>query len=236
MNLAARFRLLWTGFWSNLLGGTENRHPELLNSGLIEDHQRQLHRLREALAELIFQRKRIEHRLAEVAEQETQLKADLQTAATDDRDEIALELIARIERIVTEVQQLAEQKMKMDADIEAARQTEVALARETQQLRQKLETLGSRHRFLQMRKELKGNIDSAGRLTVATAQGLGRIRDRILRLEADIEAMGDKPDHVEQELQKMRSERQRQKHAEILRRIKVGLKPQTVTRALAPIS
>ena len=236
MSVFSRIRILWNGFWSNFMGGAENRNPEAFNRGLIEDHQRQLHRLRDALAELIFQRKKIQHRLDALMNEEAQLRQDLDMAASQDRDELALELIARVEKLAEEGRVLTEQKLKIDSDIQVARQTEKELARETHVLKQRLESLSSRHQFLQMRKQLKDNVETASQLSSGAGNGLGRIQDRIHRLEADMEAMGEKPNQHDQELADMRAGQQRQKHMDILMRIKQSVKPQPASRLLVPVS
>ncbi|MCB0366021.1 MAG: PspA/IM30 family protein [Bdellovibrionaceae bacterium] len=236
MSFFSRLRVLWVGFWSNFLGSAEDRNPEAFNRGLIQDHQRQLNRLREALAELIFQRKKIEQRLNELMTEESQLKGDLQVAAAQDRDDLALELIARLEKISEEGGVLAEQKIKIDTDIQSARDTEVELARETQVLKHRLESLSSRHQFLQMRKQLKSNVEHASQLSSNATNGLGRIQERIHRLEADMEAMGETPNKYDKELSDMREDQKRQRHMDVLMRIKNGMKNQSASRLLVPVS
>src|SRR5687768_7616750 len=92
-----RLKVLWLGFWTNLLGSSEARNQSIVAQGVLQAHRQHLTRVREALTNLIFQRKKLSDQLQELDQEVLELKTDIQQAARENRDELAINLIAKLE-------------------------------------------------------------------------------------------------------------------------------------------
>lgn len=222
-----RLRVLWLGFWSQLVGKGESRHQTLMAQGSIEAHKQHLRSVRDALTNLIFQKKKLGDQVESLEQELLELKLDTEQAAKENRDELALNLISRLEAAQEERTFLREQLDTVLKDIDLARETEKQLAREIVQAEQMLGTLTSRYQHLKVRKHLQSQLRS-----IATAPNGAKLHqplaDQIHRLEAEMESLQVKRESWEKEWQAMRDGRSKSRHQAVLDQIKQSVRRGTM--------
>jgi phage shock protein A len=223
--LVDRLRILWLGFWSRLIGQGEARHRALVAQGAIEAHRRHLVSVREALTDLIFQRKKAQDRLQLLDAERLELKQDVEDAARSDQDELAINLISRLEAVDEEHRFLTGQVAALERDVVMARDTERRLGQEIEGAERTLGTLASRHQALRARSQLVQPIARAGQVLERSAETLSQpLADQVRRLEAELEALETRRTDWEKDWDKLRTDRSRSRQTRILSRIKDDLK------------
>jgi phage shock protein A len=222
-----RLKVLWLGFWSSILGKGE-RNQTLMAQGSIETHKAHLRNVRDALTNLIFQKKKLGDQLAHFEDELAELKKDTEQAAAENRDELALNLIARLEAAQEERNFLKDQLATVLKDIELARETEKQLAREIVQAEQMLGTLTSRYQHLKVRKQLQNQLQSLSATTANATKLHQPLADQIRRLEAEMETLQVKREIWEKDWQQMRERRSKTRHQAVLDQIKQSVRRNTM--------
>lgn len=227
--LFQRMKTMWIGFWSQLIGNGEARHQTIVAQGAIEQHRHHLRSVRDALTNLIFQKKRLGDQLNQLDSELLELKEDVEEAARQDRDDLALNLLARMEAAQEEHTFLKEQVATLEKDIEVARATETQLQREIIQAEQLIGTLSSRFQALHVRKKLQSELQSLTR-TLGNKQSniAAPLKDQIHRLEAEMETLSVKRESWEKDWDALRARRTKGRHEAALRQIKDGMRRREV--------
>jgi phage shock protein A len=220
MGLFGRMKVLWLGFWSGVIGSGE-KNVALTAKGAIENHKQNLERVQNALTNLIFQRKKLDDKVSSLATELRELEQDLEQAAREDRDDLALVLISSVEKIKEEHDFLAKQSATLRVDIQQARDTESQLKREIIQAEQMLGSLTSRYEALKVRRNLQDQLSQIQSAVNSSTQKLEQpLTDHVHRLEAEIESSNQNVSEWSNELKEMRDSRHSTKHKEMLDRIK----------------
>jgi phage shock protein A len=231
--LVDRIRVLWLGFWSRLIGQGEARHRALVAQGAIEAHRRHQLSVREALTDLIFQRKKTQDRLDALDAERGELKHDVEDAARSDQDELALNLIARLESVEEEHRFLSGQVTALERDVAMARDTEKKLGQEIEQAERTLGTLASRHQALRARAQIVQPLARAGQALQHSAEALSQpLADQVRRLESELEALETRRADWEKDWDKLRDDRSRARQSRVLSRLKDDIKRRTVPIAV----
>lgn len=229
--LLSRLKRLWLGFWSDALGGAESANQSLAALGAIEQQRRHLRSVRDALTNLIFQRKKLTDQLQTIDLELVELRADVQEAAATDRDELAVHLLARLETVEGEQRFLVEQISILEKDVTTARDTEKTLARDIAQAEQLVATLKSRHHALSIRRQLQSQLTTLTRAangTLATQP----LADQVNRLEAELEMMQVKRESWEKDWDDMRAKRSKSRHEQTLSHLKSSLRSRTLPQVI----
>jgi phage shock protein A len=229
-----RMRILWLGFWSSLLGRSEANHQTLVAQGALQAQRQQLARVRDALTNLIFQKKKMQDRLQQVDREVAELKVDLTQAAKEDKDELALHLIAKMESTQEEHQFLRTQVDTLEKEIGIARETEQKLAKDIVQAEQLMGTLTSRYESLKLQRKIQSDLQN---VTKALHSGqsnsaLVPLSDQIKKMEAEMEAYATRRQDWEKDWEKMRASRVASRHQAALDQLKENLHPQ---RRIEPV-
>ena len=231
--LIDRMKILWLGFWSSLLGRSESSHQSLVAQGALQAHRQQLARVRDAMTNLIFQRKKMQDRLTQVDREVAELKVDIQQAAREDKDELAVHLIAKLESSQEEHAFLRTQVETLEKDVGIARETEQKLAKDIAQAEQMMGSLTSRYEALRLQKRIQSDLQSvtkglhAGQANAALAP----LSDQIKKMEAEMEAFAVRRQDWEQDWEKMRASRVASRHQLALDQIKQNLNPRRIEAA-----
>ena len=226
MTFLNRVRILWLGFWSNLIGGSESRHKGLVAQGSLQSYKQHLGKLRDAMTNLIYQKKRMQDQLKVLQTEIYELKADIEEAVRSDADELAINLIAKVETVEEEYNFIKTQLAAVNKDIKVARETEAQLQKEISQQEQIMGSLTSRYASLKVRRELQAELQNASSVVSdSMAKVKIPIADHIRRLEAEMEVIQGKHQSWESDWQKIRSKRSESRHEEALRKIKENLRP-----------
>lgn len=230
-----RLRVLWLGFWSQLVGKGEERNQSMIAHGQIEAHKQHLRNVRDALTNLIFQKKKLGDQLTALEQELGELRVDTEQAAKENRDELALNLIARVEAAQEEKDFLKEQLDTVVKDIDLARETEKQLSREIEAAEQMLGTLTSRYQHLKVRKHLQNQLRTLS--TVPSGAKLHQpLQDQIRRLEAEMETLQVKRESWEKEWQRMREDRYKGRHQAVLDQLKQGVRRSTMPAVIVASS
>jgi phage shock protein A len=236
VNFFSRIRILWIGFWSSLLGNTEQNHQHLVNEGILKEQRAQLEKLRQAITQLIFQKKQIRHRTDEISEQLAQLKADLEQAALAGKDELAVHLIEKSEALEEENTFLMNHYAKLKEDLFAARETEKTVLENLEKMRYQLNALASRSQALKMRKKLKSQLQGTGSVLAQTRTSMDAVHEQIHKLEAENEALSSHEEAWEKELKQFRKERKKTTYDQKLSALKAKLNQRLLPQQAAIIS
>jgi phage shock protein A len=216
-----RLRTLWVGFWDGALGREEARRSELVARGKVAEHKRHLADLRDAMTEMIFQRKKLQDRLDALTTEQRELTADVQAAADADKDEVAVNLLARLESRESELKFTSQQVAALEQDLVAARELDKRLTREVDDAERALGALTSRQQALRVRRRLGAQLDAvAGAALRDVNQLVEPLKDELRRLEADVEAHKAHRDGWEKDWEAMRAKRTTDRHAAVLAEIK----------------
>ncbi len=228
--LVDRLRILWLGFWTSLLGRSESSHQSLVAQGALQAQRQQLGRVREAMTNLIFQRKKMQDRLTHVDREVSELKVDIQQAAKEDKDELAIHLIARLEGTQEEHGFLRTQVETLEKDIGIARDTEQKLAKDIVQAEQLMGSLTSRYEALKLQKRIQADLQHVTRTLHAgqTSTALAPLSDQIKKMEAEMESFAARRQDWEQEWEKMRASRVASRHRVALDQIKQNMNPRRI--------
>lgn len=223
MSIFKRISTLWKGVWESVVSRGEDNH-QLLVEGTIRDYRDRQLKIRQSLTNLVFQKKRLESKLAESGQQLKELTMNMEKAAKLGKDDLALKIIAKMETTRDEAGFLNEQIGKLEVDIAEASNVEKELSVKIGESGEKLRLLGSRIEALKLRKELQEDLNSlSGSIkSLSTDNGIQRLKDQALKLEVELETVngGD----LEAELRMMEQENISSRHQEMLDQVKAGLK------------
>lgn len=223
MSFFKRISTLWKGVWESVVSRGEDNH-QLLVEGTIRDYRDRQLKIRQSLTNLVFQKKRLENKLAESSHQLKELTMNMEKAAKLGKDDLALKIIAKMETTRDEAGFLNEQVGKLEADIAEASNVEKELSVKIGESGEKLRLLGSRIEALKLRRELQEDLNSlSGSIkSLSTDNGIQRLKDQALKLEVELETAngGD----LEAELRMMEQENVSSRHQEMLDQVKARLK------------
>lgn len=235
-----RLRILWLGFWSALVGRSESNHQTLVAQGALQAQRQQLHRVREAMTNLIFQKKKMQDRLTGMDREVGELKVDIQQAATEGKDELAMHLIARLETTQEEHRFLKGQVAQLEKDIIIARDSEAKLVKDIAHAEQLMGALTSRYESLRVQRKIQAELQGVTKTLIAgqTNTALGPLSDQIKKMESEMEAFATRRQDWEQDWETMRAGRAPSRHRDALEQIKQSMKqPRQLPAAVAhPVS
>ena len=216
-----RLRILWLGFWASLIGRSEASNRSLVAQGALQAQKQQLIRVRSAMTDLIFQKKKMQDRLQTVDQEVCELKQDVQQAASENKDELAVNLLARLESMQEEHTFLQGQVETLVRDVEIAKETEQKLAKDIGNAEQMLGTLSSRYEALRLQRKIQADLVDVNR-TMSTVAGsaLSPLADQVKRMEAELETFQQRREGWEKDWQAMRQSRVSGKHRDALAEIK----------------
>lgn len=218
-------RILWLGFWSAMIGRGESNNRSLVAQGAIEAQRQQLGRVRTAMTDLIFQKKKMQDRLEAADREVVELKIDVQQAASEDRDELAVNLMTRLDTTQEEHTFLKAQVETLTRDVEIARETEQKLVKDITNAEQMIGALTSRYEALRLQRKIQVDLQDVSRAmsTVASAT-LSPLGEQVKRMEAELEAFQVRREGWEKDWQAMRQGRVSSRHRDALADLKRNLK------------
>ena len=233
MNLSARIESIWKSLWSTVMGRGASQRQSIKIRSEVERRRADLDRLREALTGIIFQRKRLEDQLHSLDTSIKEQRGDLELAARQDRDEVAINLIAATEQLEEQRSFVSRQLEALNTDIEQAKVDERNISKDIDQAEQLAGALASRHEVLEVRKRMQQDLTrvrqsiSAGKLSSLEAP----LKSALQKLEAEAEVYNDAPDNNtgwQGELRQMKSEQDRSNRLAQLTALKAQLNDRTL--------
>ena len=207
MNLFQRLSQLMSGFFSNAFGRTEKNNQQHMARGFIDKQKRSQKRLKENMTELIFQRKKFEVRLNKLENEKLSLKEDMELAALQDRDELAMKIMEQLEHISNEITETHNNLTVVKNEIELAKEVEVELSQQIEKSESQLAILVSRMESVKMRENLNNHFSKLHKEISGLRPGLGEIEENILHLESRLENLQGVDGSWKGEVRKMRKER-----------------------------
>lgn len=229
-----RLRILWLGFWSGLLGRGEANHQTLVAQGALQAQRQTLERVRDALTDLTFQKKKMQDRLTQVDREVSELKIDIQQAAKEDKDDLAMHLIARLESTQEEHTFLRTLVETLERDAAIARETEHKIAKDITQAEQLMGSLTSRYEAFRLQKRMQADLQSATKALHAGQSNvaLAPLSDQIKKMEAEMESFATRRQDWEKDWESLRASRQNSRHRDALLQIKQNLNPRRIEAAV----
>ena len=187
MKLFSRIKTLWVGFWSNLIGETENQGRRHLIEGTFHQYEKDLHKLRNAMTGLIFQRKRLDDKIGKVEAQCAVYQEDLEQAVSEGKDDVSLLIIEKLDTVKSEHIFLVGERDLVTTEITKARKMEGELTQKYREVREKLRTLGSKLVVLEVRKELQEKFNSLS-FSADGKNAVQRLEEQVIKVETGLEA------------------------------------------------
>lgn len=197
-------------FIRGLLGqlfSNHNADPAFMARGVIQKQKHSQKRLKESMTELIFQRKKFEAQLVKLQNNKLNLKKDLETAAYQDRDELAIKLMEEMDLVVAEINDTQKNLDLVVEEIKTAKQVEVELASQIEKSESQLAILVSRSQSVKMREELQAQFSKIHKEISNIKPGLTGIEESILHLESRLENIQEPQAEWKNEVVKMRKDR-----------------------------
>lgn len=223
MTVLENMRQLLNKFLQGLFSSHEN-NPAQVAKKMLAKQETSLKRLRHSLTELIFQRKKIESQLMKLEESRLALKKDLEAAAYQDRDQLALRLMEELDVINSELEQNSSHLELIVCEIEKAKSLETDLSHQIEKSKSQLVILQSRSQALSLRKDLQDQVSQIGQQIDAIKPGLGVVEESLLKLEAELENLQEPSEKWKLEVKKMRRERTDHIRQSRLQQLKIQLR------------
>lgn len=190
-----------------MLFGAQTVDPAEQARFMINKQRNSQKRLKSSLTELIFQRKKFEAQLQRYENQRLALKEDLDMAAYQDRDELALKLMEEMERTGKEIEETQKNLELIISEIDTAKQVEVELAQQIEKSESQLAILMSRSQSVKMREELQSQFSQIHQEINHLKPGLSVVEENIMKLEARLENLQRPGEGWKKEVLRMRKDR-----------------------------
>ncbi len=223
MNLFDRIGEAIGSFFRNLFGsGAQN--PSRSAQAVIAKQKRSQRRLKESLTELIFQRKKFESQLEKLEAKKINMQVDLEAAANQDRDDLAIRLMEELELLGKESEETRKNLQLIVLEIDSAKEVEVELGKQIEKSESQLAILVSRSQSVQMREDLQSQFSKIHQEISHIKPGLNVVEENILRLESRLENLQGPNEDWKREVVKMRKERTDHVRQAKLHQLKLKLK------------
>lgn len=194
----------------------------------IRQQEMNLKRLKQNLTELIFQRKKFEKQLEAKQIQHTNLKRDLELAAMQDRDDLALHIMEELEIVGSEVVGTEKNLEMVRSEIENAQRVQKQLAQQIEKSHSQLAILISRSESVAMRESLQAHFSKIQDQIENSQPGVSQIEESILKLEARMEGLHGEDKAWKDELRTLRKERSQNFKVAKLQQLKTQLKSRSL--------
>ncbi len=221
MNIFDRITNKLGAFFRSLFSGQEeNFSPEKT----IQKQRASQKRLKESLTELVFQRKKLEAQIKKLDEKVLGLNEDLEMAAINDKDQLALHLMEELEMTQLERKETHTNLDLVTKEIRSGKQLEVELSQQIKKSESQLAVLASRSQSVKMRKDLQNQFTKIQNEMSYLQPGLSDIEENILKVEAQLESLRGDQDSWKDEVSEMRKQRRDRSREVQLQQLKTKLK------------
>lgn len=197
---------------------------EFAPSEFVEQQKRSLRNLRQTMTELIFQRKKLEAKMKALQTENAQLQIDAEAAAMQDRDELAMHILAQLDEIKSEMEDSQSQYSVVCSEIQQAKEMEKELEKQLEKSQSQIAILMSRMESVKVREKLQGEFSRLQKEVLGMRPGFNQIESNILRLEAKLESMQGREPKMDNELRKLRKDRDQYKRVSQLESLKSQLR------------
>jgi len=223
MNIFDRVGQLISHVFQKLFSSHPENH-QLLAQGVIRKQKVNQKRLKESLTDLIFQRKKFEAHLHKLENKRLSMKEDVEVAAYQDRDDLALRLMEELDLLASEITETAKNLDLVQSEIKTAKQVEVDLAQQIEKSQSQLAILVSRSQSVKMREELQSQFSKIHQEISHVEPGLTGVEESIMKLESRLENLQGPQDDWKKEVVKMRKDRTDHFRKARLEQLKMKLK------------
>jgi phage shock protein A len=181
---------------------------EEIKKAMVELDQRHV-KLKDALTSLYFQQARLTDKKELLQSENMDIGTDLEQAATENRDELAIHLIEKLDKNKEELLFLQQQLTEIENDIEVVLRNKKEMEIAATRYKEMLVTYDSRYKALQARKELKTQIgELRNSINSADQQDtLSKLKEKIHYLNAEMNLLNDGDNQLEKQLSDMRQGR-----------------------------
>ena len=164
-------------------------------------------KLKENMAELIFQRKKFEKRLEDLSGEKVLLEQDLETAAYQDRDDLAMKLMERLEQVSADVYDATNNLNLIKEEIETAKTVETELKSQIEKSESQIAVLISRMESVKLREQLQTHFSRLHSEITQMKPGFSQIEEQIMKLESKLETIQEPKVYWKSEVKEMRAQR-----------------------------
>ena len=191
---------------------------------MIAKQKRSRQKLNESLVDLIFQRKKFESQHKSLESKRQQMKLDVETAAFEDRDGLALRLMQELDLVSKEFEEAQNNLSAIVSEIETAKNVDVELQGQIERAESQMAILISRSRSVKMREDLRSQFSKIQNDLSFVKPGQSVVEESILKLESRLENLKDSGEDWKKEVAKMRKERTDHIRVARLQQLKMKLK------------
>jgi phage shock protein A len=198
--------------------------PVVQAQNIIVKQKKSLNRLKESLTELIFQRKKFEVQLAKMENKRLSLKRDIELAACQDRDDLALRLMEEMDRLVKDLEETRASLQWVRTEVDTAKEVEKELIVQIERSESQLAVLVSRHRAVKVRENLQEQFSKIHDEISELRPDPNGLEESILKLEARLENLQGAKQSWQKEVRRLRQQRTKHFRESRLQQLKVQLK------------
>jgi len=223
MNMFDRLGNFLSNFFQKIFGSVE-ADPATSAKLVISKQRRSQKRLKDSLTDLIFQRKKFETQLEKLENKRFGMKEDIEVAAMQDRDDLAIKLMEEMDLLVKEIDETSKNLEIIKNEIDSAKQVEIELSQQIEKSESQLAILVSRSQSVKMREELQSQFSRIHQEISHLKPGLSVVEENILKLESRLENLQGPNEDWKKEVVKMRKDRTDHFRKARLEQLKMNLK------------
>lgn len=182
MNIISRFVNLIKGFFTEAVSGVERNNPEVVYRNARELHIKNLERAKNASAQLLAGRIKLEEKLKADRARLAQAEADLEAALDTEQDQMAELLVGRVEELRASVTEEEGELLSLSGQIEEVMQTLRAQEESIRKLDSERDKMLTKHAVAKSRVAVQESLN--GLSVTPEIQALEEVRKDINKLVA----------------------------------------------------
>jgi len=188
MGFFSRLGNIISGFFSSLISGVEERHPEAVYESAINERLKKQKELKKAVSGIVFLRNKTEKELEEKEAELVEINAQLEVAVDEGEDEVALVLLERQGELEPRILELRNELENVRRQAEDAMGALNSFREEIKKLKREKEEMLAKAKTAEARIKIQESLD--GLSLDADTQALENVRSGIHKrvAEADIGA------------------------------------------------
>lgn len=182
----SRLMNLIRGMFGDWMGKKEEANPEAVYESAIQERIEQYDQLKNAVAGIVFLRNKLANELEQKSKDLRLISDQIGVAVDKGEDEVALVLIEKKDDLETEIARIKEELGQTTAEAEEAKRSLIEFQGEIERLRREKDRTVARMATLEARRGIMRQLDRLS--PEADMRALEKVRDRVDRLAAEIEA------------------------------------------------
>lgn len=194
---------LWRGFWSQIIGGVEQKNPEAVYDSAIEQRITQYKNLKKTVGDIVYLRNKLSDELAARQKELAEVNAQLPVAVESGDDEVALLLLQRKNELERQIGESDAELQKISKQADDAKEGLQAFQIEVDKLKREKDAMMAKKASAEARIKIEESL--AGISTDADIKALTNVREHIEKLHAQADVGQElKSNSIDERLKKIK--------------------------------